>query len=60
MKQRTRKQIEYYHTDQLNYAVPGTPNRLEYDPGFLVRNGDGAADSKPIAHLYKSRVYPLA
>ena len=58
MKQRTRKQIEYYHADRLNYAVIGTPNRLEYDQGFFVKNGDGAADVKPIAHLYKTQVYP--
>lgn len=60
MKQRTRKQFEYYHADRLNYAVAGTPNRLEYDQGFFVKNGDGAADFKPIAHLYKSQVYQLA
>ncbi len=60
MKQRTRKQIEYYHADRLNYAVLGTPNRLEYDQGFFVKNGDGSADHKPIAHLYKSQVYQLA
>ena len=60
MKQRTRKQLEYYHADRLNYAVVGTPNRLEYDQGFFVKNGDGAADVKPIAHLYKSQVYQLA
>jgi NAD+ synthase len=60
MKQRTRKQIEYYHADRLNYAVAGTPNRLEYDQGFFVKNGDGAADVKPIAHLYKTQVYQLA
>jgi NAD+ synthase len=60
MKQRTRKQFEYYHADRLNYAVIGTPNRLEYDQGFFVKNGDGAADVKPIAHLYKSQVYALA
>jgi len=60
MKQRTRKQIEYFHADRLNYAVVGTPNRLEYDQGFFVKNGDGAADVKPIAHLYKSQVYQLA
>lgn len=60
MKQRTRKQIEYYHADRLNFAVLGTPNRLEYDQGFFVKNGDGAADVKPIAHLYKSQVYELA
>jgi NAD+ synthase len=60
MKQRTRKQLEYYHADRLNYAVIGTPNRLEYDQGFFVKNGDGAADVKPIAHLYKTQVYALA
>lgn len=60
MKQRTRKLIEYTHADRLNYAVLGTPNRLEYDQGFFVKNGDGAADVKPIAHLYKSQVYQLA
>jgi NAD+ synthase len=60
MKQRTRKQIEYYHADRLNFSVAGTPNRLEYDQGFFVKNGDGAADFKPIAHLYKSQVYQLA
>ncbi len=60
MKQRTRQQLEYYHADRLNFAVLGTPNRLEYDQGFFVKNGDGAADIKPIAHLYKSQVYQLA
>ena len=59
-KQRSRKMIEYYHADRLNYAVAGTPNRLEYDQGFFVKNGDGAADVKPIAHLYKTQVYALA
>lgn len=59
-KQRVRKMTEYYHADRLNYAVAGTPNRLEYDQGFFVKQGDGAADFKPIAHLYKSQVYQLA
>lgn len=59
-KQRTRKMLEYYHADRLNYAVAGTPNRLEYDQGFFVKIGDGAADVKPIAHLYKTQVYQLA
>ena len=59
-KQRVRKMIEYFHADRLNYAVIGTPNRLEYDQGFFVKNGDGAADLKPIAHLYKTQVYALA
>ncbi len=59
-KQRIRKTIEYFHADRLNYAVVGTPNRLEYDQGFFVKNGDGAADLKPIAHLYKTQVYAMA
>lgn len=59
-KQRVRKMMEYYHADRLNYAVAGTPNRLEYDQGFFVKNGDGSADLKPIAHLYKTQVYQLA
>jgi NAD+ synthase len=59
-KQRARKMMEYYHADRLHYAVVGTPNRLEYDQGFFVKGGDGLADVKPIAHLYKSQVYQLA
>jgi NAD+ synthase len=59
-KQRVRKMTEYYHADRLGYAVAGTPNRLEYDQGFFVKQGDGAADVKPIAHLYKTQVYQLA
>jgi NAD+ synthase len=59
-KQRMRKMTEYYHADRLSFAVCGTPNRLEYDQGFFVKQGDGAADVKPIAHLYKTQVYQLA
>lgn len=59
-KQRIRKTLEYFHADRLNYAVVGTPNRLEYDQGFFVKNGDGSADIKPIAHLYKTQVYAMA
>jgi NAD+ synthase len=60
MKQRTRKLLEYHHAERLNYAVIGTPNRLEYELGFFVRGGDGLADVKPIAHLYKTQIYALA
>ena len=59
-KQRTRKMLEYHYADRLYYAVLGTPNRLEYDQGFFVKQGDGAADVKPIAHLFKTQVYELA
>ena len=59
-KQRVRAMLEYYHADRLHYAVVGTPNRLEYDQGFFVKGGDGLADVKPIAHLYKTQVYELA
>ncbi len=59
-KQRIRTMLEYYYADLDNYAVAGTPNRLEYDQGFFVKQGDGAADIKPIAHLYKTQVVELA
>jgi NAD+ synthase len=59
-KQRVRKVLDYYHADRLQYAVVGTPNRLEYDQGFFVKLGDGSADVKPIAHLYKTQVYSMA
>lgn len=59
-KQRVRKMIEYHYADRHQYAVAGTANRLEQDQGFFVKNGDGAADLKPIAHLYKTQVYRLA
>src|SRR5262249_50704433 len=36
-KQRARKMIEYHHADLLQYAVAGTPNRLEYDLGCFVK-----------------------
>lgn len=59
-KQRTRTMMAYFHADRLNYAVCGTPNRLEYDQGFFVKGGDGLSDWTPIAHLYKTQVYELA
>ena len=59
-KQRTRMMMEYYHADRLRFAVAGTPNLVEYDQGFFVKQGDGAADFKPIAHLYKTQVFALA
>ena len=60
LKQRVRKTLEYTWSDRLVYAVAGTPNLLEYDQGFFVKLGDGAADVKPIAGLYKTQVYALA
>jgi NAD+ synthase len=59
-KQRVRKMMEYYYADLFRFAVAGTANLLEHDQGFFVKHGDGTADLKPIAHLYKSQVYQLA
>lgn len=60
LKQRTRMAYMYYHAELRNYAVVGTANRNEHDQGFFVKFGDGAADVKPILHLYKTQVYQLA
>ncbi|APF18772.1 NH(3)-dependent NAD(+) synthetase [Caldithrix abyssi DSM 13497] len=59
-KQRTRMSMLYYHADRLNYAVIGTGNKNEHEQGFFVKFGDGGADLKPIAHLFKTQVYQLA
>jgi NAD+ synthase len=60
MKQRIRMLTLYYHAERLNYAVIGTGNKNEHDQGFFVKYGDGGADCKPIAHLYKTQVFQLA
>jgi NAD+ synthase len=60
LKQRTRMAYMYYHAELRNYAVVGTANRNEHAQGFFVKFGDGAADVKPILHLYKTQVYQLA
>jgi NAD+ synthase len=59
-KQRSRMSMLYYHGDRLNYAVIGTGNKNEHDQGFFVKYGDGGADIKPIAHLFKVQVFQLA
>jgi len=59
-KQRSRMCMLYYHAEMLNYAVIGTGNKNEHDQGFFVKYGDGGADVKPIAHLYKTQVFQLA
>lgn len=59
-KQRSRMSMLYHHADRLNYAVIGTGNKNEHEQGFFVKYGDGGADIKPIAHLFKTQVYQLA
>jgi len=39
---------------------PGRPIALSTIRAFFVKQGDGSADFKPIAHLYKTQVYQLA
>ncbi len=59
-KQRCRMSMLYYYAELKNYSVIGTGNKNEHEQGFFVKHGDGAADVKPIAHLYKTQVYQLA
>ena len=60
LKQRLRMTTLYYHAEKRNWAVIGTGNKDEHDQGFFVKYGDGGADLKPIAHLFKVQVYQLA
>jgi NAD+ synthase len=59
-KQRSRMCMLYYHAESRNYAVIGTGNKNEHEQGFFVKYGDGGADVKPIAHLFKTQVFQLA
>ena len=59
-KQRSRMCMLYYHADARNYAVVGTGNKNEHEQGFFVKYGDGGADVKPIAHLFKTQVFQIA
>ena len=59
-KQRSRMCMLYYYAELKNYCVIGTGNKNEHEQGFFVKHGDGAADLKPIAHLFKLQVYQLA
>ncbi len=59
-KQRARMSMLYFHADASNFAVIGTGNKNEHEQGFFVKYGDGAADAKPIAHLFKTQVFLLA
>ncbi|MCK5127017.1 MAG: NAD(+) synthase [candidate division Zixibacteria bacterium] len=60
LKQRSRMTHLYYHAERLNYAVAGTGQKDEHELGFFVKYGDGGADFKPIAHLFKLQVFQLA
>jgi NAD+ synthase len=60
LKQRLRMTTLYYHAEKRNYAVAGTGNKDEHEQGFFVKYGDGGADMKPIAHLFKMQVFQLA
>jgi NAD+ synthase len=59
-KQRSRMSMLYYYADAKNFAVIGTGNKNEHEQGFFVKYGDGGADVKPIAHLFKTQVYQIA
>jgi NAD+ synthase len=50
----------YYYAEKTNYLVAGTTNKSEVIQGNFVKFGDGGVDIEPIAHLYKTQVYPMA
>jgi len=60
LKQRLRMTTLYYQAEKYNWAVVGTGNKDEHMQGFFVKYGDGGADLKPIANLFKVQVFDLA
>lgn len=42
------------------FLIAGTTNRSERELGFFLTFGDNLGNFKPLSHLYKSQLYPLA
>ncbi|OFX16773.1 MAG: NAD(+) synthase [Armatimonadetes bacterium RBG_16_58_9] len=60
VRPRLRMTALYCAAQALNYLVVGTGNKTEIAIGYFTKWGDGAADIKPIANLYKHQVVGLA
>jgi NAD+ synthase len=57
---RLRMSVAYYAANVTGRLVCGTSNRTELLLGYFTKHGDGAADLRPLADLYKTEVKALA
>lgn len=57
---RLRMSVAYYAANVTGRLVCGTSNRTELLLGYFTKYGDGAADLRPLAGLYKTEVRALA
>lgn len=57
---RLRMACLYYTANRLDRLVLGTSNRTELLLGYFTKYGDGAADLRPLAGLYKTEIRALA
>lgn len=57
---RMRMTAAYYAANRTGRLVCGTSNRTELLLGYFTKHGDGAADLRPLAPLYKTEVRALA
>lgn len=57
---RLRMTVAYYVANVTSRLVCGTSNRTELLLGYFTKYGDGAADLRPLADLYKTEVRALA
>lgn len=57
---RIRMNILYYYANINHCLVAGTSDKSELEIGYFTKWGDGAADIRPIAGLYKTQVRALA
>lgn len=60
VRPRLRMTAVYCAAQALGYLVVGTSNKSEALIGYFTKWGDGAADIRPIASLYKWQVFDLA
>jgi len=57
---RTRMNILYTFTNELNGLVIGTSNKSEIEIGYFTKYGDGGVDLEPIGDIYKTEIFDIA
>ncbi|WP_423751452.1 NAD+ synthase [Salinirarus marinus] len=60
LRARVRMCLLYAEANERGGLVVGPSNKSEYQLGYFTKFGDGAADVRPFADIYKTELYELA
>ncbi|MFB6122172.1 MAG: NAD+ synthase [Haloferacaceae archaeon] len=60
LRARVRMCLLYAEANERDGLVVGPSNKSEYALGYFTKFGDGAADVRPFADVYKTELYELA